>query len=344
MSRFAEAAGPREVQMSICLQRREFIAALGGAAATWPLAAHAQRPEMPVIGLLQIGAPPYRDFTGFHQGLKDTGYVEGQNLAMIEVWANNDPDRLPELAADLAHRRVRVIVAFGSGLAIRAAKAATDTIPIVFGYGGDPVQQGLVASLNRPGGNDTGMTSLTGELVGKQLAMLHELLPQASHFGILSDPKALAHQLAVKDAQAAASAIGITIEVLTASTSGEINTAFARIANEKRVQGLLVASIAFLTAARVQLAILAARFAVPAIYAVREAVEAGGLLSYGPDLADRDRQLGRYVGRILKGEKPAELPVQQESKFELVINLLTAKAIGLTIPTSIQSLADKVIE
>jgi putative ABC transport system substrate-binding protein len=316
----------------------------GGAAATWPLAAHAQRPEMPVIGLLQIGAPPYRDFTGFHQGLKDTGYVEGQNLAMIEVWANNDPDRLPQLTADLVRRRVRVIVAFGSALAVRAAKAATDTIPIVFGYGGDPVQQSLVASLNRPGGNVTGMTSLTGELVGKQLGMLHELLPQASHFGFLSDPKALIHELAVKDAQAAASAIGVTIEVLTASTSGEINTAFARIANEKRVQGLLVASIAFLTAARVQLAILAARFAVPAIYPVREAVEAGGLLSYGPDIADRDRQVGRYVGRILKGEKPAELPVQQESKFELVINLLTAQAIGLTIPNSLRSLADKVIE
>jgi putative ABC transport system substrate-binding protein len=299
---------------------------------------------MQVIGLLQSGPPSSRDFTGFHQGLKDAGYVEGQNLTIDVRWANNDQDRLPRLASDLVHSRVRVIVALGSLPAASAAKAATNTIPIVFGFGADPVQQGLVASLNRPGGNVTGMTSLTSELVGKQLGILHELLPQASRFGVLSDPRNPVHELTVKDAQGAASAIGGTIEVLTASTSGEIDAVFARIANEKRVQGLLVTSRSFLLAARVQLAILAARFAVPAIYPLREHVEAGGLLSYGPDLADRDRQIGRYVGRILKGEKPADLPVQQESKFELVINLQTAKAIGLTIPTSMQSLADKVIE
>jgi putative ABC transport system substrate-binding protein len=325
------------------IRRRSFITLLGGAA-TWPLTAHAQRPEMPVIGVLQIGAPSSWDFTGFRQGLKDAGYVEGQNLAIEARWANDDPDRLPDLAVDLVRRRARVIVAFGSLPAARAAKAATDTIPIVFGYGGDPVQQGLVASLNRPGGNVTGMTSLSGELVGKRLGMLHELLPQASHFGVLIDPKAPAHELFVKDAQAAASAIGGTIEVLTASSSGEIGAVFARIANEKRVQGLLVANSPFFIAARVQLSVLAARYTVPAIYPFREQAEAGGLLSYGPDLADRDRQVGRYAGRILKGEKPADLPVQQESKFELVINLLTAKTIGLTIPTPIQSLADKVIE
>jgi putative ABC transport system substrate-binding protein len=326
------------------MRRREFITLLGGAAA-WPLAAHAQRTEMPVIGVLQIGTPSSWDFTGFRQGLKDTGYVEGQTVLRIEVrWANNDPDRLPELAADLVHRRVRVIVALGSVLAVRAAKAATDTIPIVFGFGADPVQQGLVASLNRPGGNVTGMTSLSAELVGKQLGMLHELLPQAAHFGFLSDPKGAGHELLVKDAQAAASAISGTIEVLTASTRGEIDTVFARITNEKRVQGVLVANDQFFLAARVQLAILAARYAVPAIYPFREQAEAGGLLSYGPDLVDRDGQVGRYVGRILKGEKPADLPVQQQSKFEFVINLLTAKAIGLTIPSSMQSLADVVIE
>jgi putative ABC transport system substrate-binding protein len=326
------------------LRRREFIAGLGGAAA-WPLAAGAQRTEMPVIGLLQIGAPSSWEFTGFRQGLRDTGYVEGQSLAIEVRWAHNDPDRLPDLAADLVQHRVRAIVTLGSGpLAVRAAKAASNTIPIVFGFGADPVQQGLVASLNRPGGNVTGMTSLSRQLVGKQLGMLHELLPQASHFGFLSDPKSPTHELHVKEAQTATSAIGGTIEVLTASTSSEIEAVFARLANEKRVQGLLVVAEPFLLAARVQLAILAARFTVPAIYALREHVEVGGLLSYGPDLVDRDREVGRYVGRILKGEKPADLPVMQASKFELVINLLTAKAIGLTIPTSMQSLADKVIE
>jgi putative ABC transport system substrate-binding protein len=191
------------------MKRREFITLAAGAAATWPLAGRAQRTEMPAIGLLQIGAPSSWDFTGFRQGLKDAGYVEGQNLTIEVRWANNDPDRLPELAADLVHRRLRVIVALGSGVpAARAAKAATDTIPIVFGFGGDPVQQGVVDSLNRPGGNVTGITSLSGALVGKQLGMPHELLPQASHFGFLSDPKVSVHELLVKDAQGAASAIG----------------------------------------------------------------------------------------------------------------------------------------
>jgi putative ABC transport system substrate-binding protein len=220
----------------------------------------------------------------------------------------------------------------------------TNTIPIVFGFGSDPVQQGLVASLNRPGGNVTGMTSLSNELFGKQLGMLHELLPQASHFGFLSDPKTPIHELAVKDVQAAASAIGGTIEILTASTSGEIDTVFARLVNEKRVQGLLVSNDPLFLSARVQLAILAARFAVPAIYPFREQAEAGGLLNYGPDLPDRDRQVGRYVGRILKGEKPADLPVLRQTKFELVINLKTAKALGLTIPETLLATADEVIQ
>jgi putative ABC transport system substrate-binding protein len=325
------------------IRRRDFITLLGGAAA-WPLAARAQRTEIPLIGLLQIGAPFSWDFTGFRQGLKDAGYAEGENLAIEVRWANNDPDRLPDLAADLVHRRVRVIVAFGGSLAVRAAKAATGTIPIVFGYGGDPVQQGLVASLNRPGGNVTGMTSLSGELVGKQLGLLHELLPQASHFGFLSDLKLPGHELLVKDAQAAASAIGCSIEVLTASTSGEIDAVFARIANEKRVQGLLVAPIPFSAPARVQLAILGARYVVPAIFSVREYVEVGGLLSYGPNFGDRDREVGHYVGRILKGEKPADLPVIQASRFEFAINLNTARALGLTVPPTLLALADRVIE
>jgi putative ABC transport system substrate-binding protein len=255
--------------------RRDFITLLGGAAVAWPLAARAQQAAMPVIGSLQIGAPSSWDFTGFRQGLKDAGYVEGQNLAIEIRWANDDPDRLSELAAGLVHRLVRVIVVLGSTLATHAAKAATNTIPIVFGFGSDPVQQGLVASLNRPGGNITGVTSLSTELVGKQLGMLHELLPQASHFGVLGNPKSPIHELVVKEAQAATSVIGGTIEVLAASTSGEIDAAFARLANEKRVQGLLVSNDPLFIAERVQLAILAARFAVPAIYPFHEQAHAG---------------------------------------------------------------------
>ena len=326
------------------MRRREFITLFGGAMAAWPLPTRAQQSAMPVIGILQIGAPSSWDFTGFRQGLKEAGYVEGQNLTMEYRWANDDPDRLAELAADLVRRQARVIVALGSTLSVRAAKAATNTIPIVFGMGSDPVQLGLVGSLSRPGGNITGMTSLSSELFGKQLGILHELLPQAAHFAVLSNHKSPIHELVVKDAQAAAAVIGMTIEILPASTRDEIDAVFARIANEKDVRGLLVSNDPLYIAARVQLAILAVRFAVPAIYPFREQAEAGGLLSYGPDLVDRDRQVGRYVGRILKGEKPADLPVQQQSKFELAINLLTAKAIGLTIPPSVQSLADKVIE
>jgi len=325
------------------VKRRTFIAGLGSTAA-WSVVARAQQRPTPVIGLLQIGAPSSWDLTAFRQGLKDMGYLEGQNLAIDVRWANNDPDRLRQLPADLVHRQVRVIVALGGNAAVRAAKAATNTIPIVFGFGSDPVEQSLVASLNQPGGNVTGMTSLTAGLLGKQLGMLHELLPQASHFGLLSDLKSPLHELMVKGAQAAASAIGGRIEVLTASSNGEIDAIFAHLANEKRVQGLLVSPVPFFLFARVQLAILTARFAVPAIYSWRQLAEAGGLLSYGPDLADRDRQVGRYVGRILKGEKPADLPVLQPTKFELIINLKTAKALDIDVPPALLARADEVIE
>jgi putative ABC transport system substrate-binding protein len=325
------------------IRRREFIAGSGGAAA-WPLAARAQQAPMPVIGLLLIGAPSSWDFTGFRQGLKDTGYVEGQNLAVEYRWANDDPDHLPQLAADLIHRQVRVIVAFGGILPARTAKAATNTIPIVFGFGADPVQQGLVASLNRPGGNITGMTSSSAEIVGKQLGILHELLPQVSHFGVLSNPKGGIHESVVKDIQAAASVIGRTFEVLTASTGREINAVFARLGSDKRVQAVLISNDPFFLARRVQLVILAARFAIPAIYPFREDAEAGGLLSYGPNLSDRDRQVGRYVGRILKGEKPADLPVMRPTKFEFVLNLNTATALGVNVPPTLLALADEVIE
>jgi putative ABC transport system substrate-binding protein len=327
------------------MKRREFITLFGGAAAAWPLAAHAQQPMIPVIGLLQIGTPSGYDLSGFREGLKDAGYVEGQNLAIEYRFANDDPTRLSELASDLVRGKVRVIAAVASGLAARAAKDATNTIPIVFGHGADPVKQGLVANLNRPGGNATGIISLANELYGKQLGILRELLPQATHFAVLANPKGTAiYESIVKNTQAAASAIGQTIEILNASTDGEIDAVFMRLGDEKNAQGLLVTNDPFYIARRVQLAILAARYAVPTIYPFREMAEAGGLLSYGPNLAERDRQVGLYVGRILRGEKPADLPVQQMSKFELVINLKTAKALGLSIPNSMQLLADDVIE
>jgi putative tryptophan/tyrosine transport system substrate-binding protein len=324
------------------MRRRQFITLLGGAA--WPLAARAQQPTMPVIGLLVLGTPGAYSFSGFRRGLTEEGYQEGQNLAIEYRFANDDPHRLAQLAGDMVRARVRVIVALASALSIQAAKAATETIPIVFGYGGDPVQQGFVASLNRPGGNLTGMTSLSNELVGKRLEILHELLPSADHFGLISNPKNLLHDLVVKDMQAAASAIGGTVAVSTASTIGEVDAAFARLHEEKRVQGLVISADPFFFARRVQIAILSAHHAVPVIYPFREQVEAGGLLSYGPDLAERDRQVGHYVGRVLKGEKPVDLPVLQPSKFELIINLSTAKVLGLTISNAMQLRADEVIE
>ncbi len=327
------------------MRRREFIEAIAASAFTWPLAAHAQQPTIPVIGLLLIGTPSGYDLSGFRQGLKDAGYVEGQNLAIEYRFANDDPAGLSELASDLAGRQVRVIAAVASGLAARAAKDATNTIPIVFGYGADPVKQGLVANLNRPGGNATGIISLANELYSKQLGILHELLPQAAHFAVLANPKGtVIYESIIKNTRAAASAIGQTIEILNASTDGEIDAVFMRLGDEKSAQGLLVTNDPFYIARRVQLAILAARYAVPTIYPFREMAEAGGLLSYGPNLAERDRQVGLYVARILKGEKPADLPVQQMSKFELVINLKTAKALGLSVPNSMQLLADDVIE
>jgi putative ABC transport system substrate-binding protein len=325
------------------MRGREFVVLLSSGAAAWSLAARAQQSTIPVIGVLQIGTPTSYDLSGFRQGLKEAGYVEGQNLRIEYRFANDDPARLPELAADLVGRKVNVIAAVASALAARAANA-TNTIPIVFGHGIDPIKQGLVASLNRPGGNVTGVLSLASELYGKQIGLLHELMPQAVHLGVLASPKNAIYESIVKDTQSAALAKGQTAEILDANTSADIDAVFARIGNEKRVQGLLVTNEPLFVGQRVQLAILAARYAVPAIYPFREQTEAGGLLSYGPNLADRDRQLGLYVGRILHGENPGDLPVQQMSKFELIINLKTAKALGLIIPNSLQLLADEVIE
>jgi putative ABC transport system substrate-binding protein len=326
------------------MQRRDFIKIVAGSAIIWPLAARAQQPTLPVIGLLQIGTPSGYDLSGFRQGLKDVGYVEGENLAIEYRFANDDPARLSALASDLVGRQVRVIAVLVSGLAARAAKDATNTIPIVFGYGADPVKQGLVANLNRPGGNATGIISLGNELYSKQLGILHELLPQATHIAVLANPQGLIYESIVNDTRAATSAIGQTIEILNASTDTEIDAVFMRLRDEKSAQGLLVTNDPFYIARRVQLAILAARYAVPTIYPYREMAEAGGLLSYGSNLAERDRQAGIYVGRILKGEKPADLPVQQMSRFELVINSKTAKALGLAIPPGVLAIADEVIE
>ena len=326
------------------MRRREFITLVGGCAVAWPLAARAQDAGPPVIGLLQSGTPSAYDLSGFRQGLKETGFIEGLNLKIEYRWANEDPDRLPELAADLVNRHVRVIAAVASIEAARAAATATNTIPIVFGIGGDPVALGLVGSINRPGGNVTGLTSMSGELIGKQLAILHDLLPQATRFGVLSNPQGWIHDSIVKDAQTAASTIGVTVEVLTASKRSEIDAVFAHLASDNRVQGLLVANHPLFFSHRVQLAILAARLALPAISAFREMVNAGALMSYGPNFQDRDREQAHYVGRILKGESPADLPVQQVSKFALAINVETANAIGLTVPTKLLSTADEVIE
>jgi putative ABC transport system substrate-binding protein len=292
-----------------------------------------------------MGTPSAYDLSGFRQGLKETGFIEGANLKIEYRWANDNPDRLPELAADLVNLRVRVIAPIASIQAARAAAAATNTIPIVFGGGGDPVALGLVRSINRPGGNVTGLTSMAGELIGKQLAILHDLLPQATRFGVLSNPQiGWIHDSVVKDAQTAASTIGVTVEVLTATKSSEIDAVFAHLASDNRVQGLLVTSHPLFLSHRVQLAILAARLALPAISPFRETVIVGGLMSYGPDLQDRDREQAHYVGRILKGESPDDLPVQQVSKFALAINVETAKAIGLTVPPALLATADEVIE
>ena len=325
------------------MKRRQFIMLLGGAAATvWPFAARAQQP-MPVIGLLHIGEPFVYPLSGLRDGLKAEGYIEGQSVAIEYRWAKNDVSRLPDLAADLVRLHVDVIVALTSGLAALAAKNATNSIPIVFGYGGDPVETGLVNSINRPGGDITGITSMSGELGSKQLGLLHELLPGATRFAILLNPKNRSTESLRTEAQVAASANAEQLEVLYAGTSSEIDLAFAQLV-ERKVHGLLITTDTLFNDRRTQLITLTARYAVPAIFPFRENVEAGGLMSYGPNLPDRDRQVGIYVGRILKGEKPSDLPIVRATKFEFVINKQTAKTMGLAIPNNLLALADDVIE
>jgi putative ABC transport system substrate-binding protein len=326
--------------------RREFITLLGSAAAAWPIAARAQQPAMPVIGFLSVTAAgeQHHWLAAFQQGLSETGYVEGQNVSIEYRWAEGQYNRLPELADDLVRRRVSVIVTLASPPAALAAKAATMAIPIVFSVGEDPVGFGLVASLARPGGNATGINFFVAELTAKKLGLLRELLPKAARIGVLVNPSnVVTAESAVRDVKAAAPAIGLQIQVLNASNGDEIDAAFATLVSE-RADALLVAPDAVLNSRRVQIAILAARHSVPAMYTVRDYAEAGGLISYGANVTDSVRQQGVYAGRILKGTKPADLPVQQPTKFEMVINLTTAKVLGLPIPPTLIARADEVIE
>jgi putative ABC transport system substrate-binding protein len=328
------------------MNRREVITVLGGAAAAWPLAVRAQQAAMPVIGLLDPRSPDAvaDQLRAFHRGLKETGYVEGENVTMLYRWAENQIDRLPVLAADLVRRQVAVIATAGAVASAFAAKAATTTIPIVFLSNEDPVGLGLVASLARPGGNLTGVNFFSGELVAKRLELPRELVPAATRVAVLVNPTdAASAENTVRDVAAAARAIGLQIQILNPSTSREIDAAFQGFVRE-RPDLLLVGPGGFYHARRVQITQLAARHAIPTAFAVREYVDAGGLMSYGTNLMEAWRQLGSYTGRILKGAKPSDLPVVQASKFELVINAQTARMLGLTVPPSLLSVADEVIE
>jgi ABC-type uncharacterized transport system substrate-binding protein len=323
---------------------RAFIALLGGAAAVWPLAARGQQPAMPVIGFLGSSslADRARLVTAFRQGVRETGYLEGRNVAIEYRWAQDEYDRLPDLAADLVRRQVTVIAAHDTLSAI-AAKAATTTIPIVFATGGNPVSDNLVTSLNRPGGNVTGISFILAELGAKQLGLLHELRPQATRIAVLADPKWPLTERFVSEVRDAASAMRQQTELLYASSGREIDTAFANL-SQKPVDALLVGPSPLTNNRRVQLVTLATYHRILGIYPLREFAETGGLMSYGTNIADANRQAGIYVGRILKGEKPADLPVMQSTKFEFVINLNTAKAFGVSFPPGLLAIADEVIE
>ena len=327
------------------MRRRKFIAILGGAAA-WPVVARAQQAAMPVIGYIAAGAPEPAAhlISAFRAGLGETGFVEGRNVAIEYRWAHNINERLPELAADLVHRGVAVIVTPQSTAAAVAVKAASRTIPIVFGTGSDPVEAGLVTSLNRPGGNITGITFMNVEITAKRLGLLHDLLPNATRFAVLINPKnSVIAETMTKEAKTIASAMGRQVEVVNASTNREIDAAFATL-KQKRVDALLVAPDTLMANRRVQIATLAVRQGIPVIANQREFTEAGVLMSYGTNFMDTYRQTGIYAGRILKGENPTDLPVLRAAKFEFVINLQTARTIGLEIPPTLLALADEVIE
>jgi putative ABC transport system substrate-binding protein len=327
------------------LNRREFIALVGGAAA-WPLVAHAQQSAMPVIGFLGTISPDRwaSRLHAFRQGLSETGYVEGRNVGIEYRWAEGQNDRLPALAADLVRRQVRVIATPESTPAAFAAKAATTTIPIVFSVGVDPVAVGLVASLNRPGGNLTGVTNLNAEILPKRLELMHELVPTATTIALLVNPSnPLVAETESRDAQTAARTLGLQLHVLHASTDRDFDTVFASLA-QMRAVALVINTDVFFNSRSEQLAALALRHTVPAIFQYREFVASGGLMSYGTSTTDVFRQVGIYTSRLLRGESPADLPVQQVTKIELIINLKTARTLGLTVPLSLLGRADEVIE
>jgi putative tryptophan/tyrosine transport system substrate-binding protein len=323
------------------VRRRDFITLLGGTIA-WPLAVHAQQQALPVVALLRTGSPDAPLAAAFRRGLNETGYVEGQNVTVEYHWLEND--RLPALIADLVHREVAVIATIGTPQVALAAKAATVTIPIVFGEGEDPVRLGLVASLAQPGGNATGVNFFGTEVAAKRLRLLHDMVPKAVRVAVLVNPaNGRVTDTTLRGVQEAASAIGLKIQIINASTIGEINAAFATLERE-RSDALFVAGDAFFVSRRAQFVTLTARDRIPATFSLRDYVEAGGLMSYGTDLMDSVRQVGVYTGKILKGAKPAELPVLQSSKFEFVINRQTAQALGVEIPPAVLSIADEVIE
>jgi putative tryptophan/tyrosine transport system substrate-binding protein len=328
------------------MKRRELITLLGGAAATWPLAAHAQQPALPVVGFVRAGSSNAfaREVAAFRKGLNDTGYVEGQNVTVEYHWLESQYDRLPALLADLVRRGVAVIATPASTPAALAAKAATATIPIVFGVAEDPVRLGLVASLARPGRNATGINFFSEEVGAKRLRLLHDLVPKAVRVAALVNPaNASSAETVLRDMREAAPTLGLQIRILNATTIGEVDAAFAALARE-RPDALFVAPDGFFGSRGVQFATLAAREGIPATYSNRGTVAVGGLMSYGTDLADTFHHVGVYTGNILKGAKPADLPVVQSTKFELVINLQTARALDIAVPPSLLAIADEVIE
>jgi len=330
----------------MAIGRRQFISALGGAAAVWPFAARAQQVAVPVVAFINGGAADASAdrARAFRKGLNEAGAIEGQNVTVEYHWLEGQYDRLPALLTDLVRRRVAVIATPGSSPAARAAQAATTTIPIVFSVGQDPVQLGLVASLARPGGNVTGINFFVQEVTAKRLRLLHDLVPKAVHITVLVNPaNASTAEPTLREVQEVAPTIGLQIQTLNATTIGEIEAAFASLPRE-RPDALFVANDGFFTSRRVQLAILTARDRIPATYSNRDYVAAGGLMSYGTDITDSFRQVGVYTGNVLKGAKPADLPVLQSTKFEFVINLQTARALGIEVPTGVLSIADEVIE